>query len=180
MAQKKSYDYVFKVLLIGDKVGKTSIMMRFTNGTFNQSYTETVGIDFKIKAIDIDTASGTKRVKLQIWDTPHQERFRTMTSPYYRGVHGIMIVFDLTDEKTFDNAINKWMKSIDDCASAGVIRMIVGNKYDDLASHAIGSERGQLIADDMGALYSEVSAKAGYNIDKAFIDIAHAIYKSLN
>ena len=157
-------------------------MMRFANDTFNQSYISTIGIHFEIKVIDIDTctSSGTKRVKLQVWDTPHQERFRTITSAYYRGVNGIMIIFDVTKEVTFDNAINKWMKETHNYASAGVIRMIVGNKFDLEESRVVSRERAQLVADDMGAMYSEVSARSGYNIDQTFTDIAQAINKSLN
>ena len=109
---KKSYDLLFKLLLIGDSgVGKTCILFRFSDDTFNNRFISTIGIDFKIKTIELRG----KKVKLQIWDTAGQERFHTITTSYYRGAMGIMLVYDITNSKSFDN-IAKWLRNIQVCA----------------------------------------------------------------
>merc|ERR1712071_147884 len=108
--QKKSYDLLFKLLLIGDSgVGKTCILFRFSDDAFNTTFISTIGIDFKIKTIELQG----KKIKLQIWDTAGQERFHTITTSYYRGAMGIMLVYDITSVKTFDN-IAKWLRNIDE------------------------------------------------------------------
>ena len=106
----KAYDYLFKLLLIGDSgVGKTCLLFRFAEDAFNPTFISTIGIDFKIRTIELDG----KKVKLQIWDTAGQERFRTITTAYYRGAMGIMLVYDITDEKSFNN-IKTWMRNIEE------------------------------------------------------------------
>ena len=105
---KKSYDLLFKLLLIGDSgVGKTCILFRFSDDAFNNTFISTIGIDFKIKTIELRG----KKIKLQIWDTAGQERFHTITTSYYRGAMGIMLVYDITNSKSFDN-IAKWLRNI--------------------------------------------------------------------
>ncbi len=89
-----------KLLLIGDSgVGKSCCLLRFSEDSFTPSFITTIGIDFKIRTIDLDG----KRVKLQIWDTAGQERFRTITTAYYRGAMGILLVYDVTDRKSFNS-----------------------------------------------------------------------------
>uniref|UniRef100_A0A8C9DQE7 small monomeric GTPase n=1 Tax=Prolemur simus TaxID=1328070 RepID=A0A8C9DQE7_PROSS len=106
----KTYDYLFKLLLIGDSgVGKTCVLFRFSEDAFNSTFISTIGIDFKIRTIELDG----KRIKLQIWDTAGQERFRTITTAYYRGAMGIMLVYDITNEKSFDN-IRNWIRNIEE------------------------------------------------------------------
>merc|ERR1712006_60493 len=110
MANTAEYDYLFKLLLIGDSgVGKSCLLLRFADDTYTESYISTIGVDFKIRTINLDG----KCVKLQIWDTAGQERFRTITSSYYRGAHGIIVVYDVTDRETFNNVKNGYMKSRD-------------------------------------------------------------------
>uniref|UniRef100_A0A2K5R775 small monomeric GTPase n=1 Tax=Cebus imitator TaxID=2715852 RepID=A0A2K5R775_CEBIM len=109
----KTYDYLFKLLLIGDSgVGKTCVLFRFSEDAFNSTFISTIGIDFKIRTIELDG----KRIKLQIWDTAGQERFRTITTAYYRGAMGIMLVYDITNEKSFDN-IRNWIRNIEEVLS---------------------------------------------------------------
>lgn len=100
------YDYLFKLLLIGDSgVGKSCMLLRFADDSYTESYISTIGVDFKIRTIEIEG----KTVKLQIWDTAGQERFRTITSSYYRGAHGIIITYDTTDLETYKH-VPYWLK----------------------------------------------------------------------
>ena len=107
----KAYDHLFKLLLIGDSgVGKTCLIIRFAEDNFNNTYISTIGIDFKIHTVDIEG----KKIKLQVWDIAGQEQFKTITTAYYRGAMGIILVYDITDEKSFEN-IQNWVKSIKEC-----------------------------------------------------------------
>merc|ERR1712023_164091 len=124
MAQE--YDYLFILVLIGDSgVGKSCLLLRFADDTYTDSYISTIGVDFKIRTIELDG----KTVKLQIWDTAGQERFRTITSSYYRGAHGIIIVYDVTDKESFQN-VKHWLQEIEKYANDGVVMLLVGNKSD--------------------------------------------------
>ncbi|KAI5395385.1 Ras- protein RABE1a, variant 2 [Lathyrus oleraceus] len=123
---RSDYDYLIKLLLIGDSgVGKSCLLLRFSDGSFTTSFITTIGIDFKIRTIELDG----KRIKLQIWDTAGQERFRTITTAYYRGAMGILLVYDVTDESSFNN-IKNWIRNIEQHASDNVNKILVGNKAD--------------------------------------------------
>eukprot|EP00923_Selenidium_pygospionis_P034802 GHVN01060536.1.p1 GENE.GHVN01060536.1~~GHVN01060536.1.p1 ORF type:complete len:147 (+),score=14.68 GHVN01060536.1:81-521(+) len=120
------YNYLFKLLLIGDSgVGKSCLLLRFADDVYTASFIATIGVDFKIRTIEQDG----KIIKLQIWDTAGQERFRTITSSYYRGAHGIIIVYDVTDRESFNN-VKIWMQEIDKYAMESVNKLLVGNKSD--------------------------------------------------
>ena len=123
---RADYDHLIKLLLIGDSgVGKSCLLLRFSDGSFTTSFITTIGIDFKIKTVELDG----KRIKLQIWDTAGQERFRTITTAYYRGAMGILLVYDVTDESSFNN-IRNWIRNIEQHASDNVNKILVGNKAD--------------------------------------------------
>ncbi|XP_058583597.1 ras-related protein Rab-8A isoform X1 [Neofelis nebulosa] len=167
----KTYDYLFKLLLIGDSgVGKTCVLFRFSEDAFNSTFISTIGIDFKIRTIELDG----KRIKLQIWDTAGQERFRTITTAYYRGAMGIMLVYDITNEKSFDN-IRNWIRNIEEHASADVEKMILGNKCDVNDKRQVSKERGEKLALDYGIKFMETSAKANINVENAFFTLARDI-----
>jgi len=168
---KKTYDLLFKLLLIGDSgVGKTCILFRFSDDAFNTTFISTIGIDFKIKTVELRG----KKIKLQIWDTAGQERFHTITTSYYRGAMGIMLVYDITQPKTFDN-IAKWLRNIDEHANEDVEKMILGNKCDMEDKRMVSKERGESIAREHGIRFLETSAKANVNIERSFLDLAEAI-----
>uniref|UniRef100_A0A914UXW1 Ras-related protein Rab-1 n=1 Tax=Plectus sambesii TaxID=2011161 RepID=A0A914UXW1_9BILA len=169
------WDYLppitIKVLMVGDSnVGKTATMRQFCDKLFVSSTMLTLGIDFKIKTIELKG----KKIKLQIWDTAGQERFHTITTSYYRGAMGIMLVYDITNAKSFDN-IAKWLRNIDEHASEDVEKMLLGNKCDMADRRMVSKERGEQIAKDHNIRFLETSAKANIHIDKAFYDLAEAI-----
>ncbi|XP_068934343.1 ras-related protein Rab-13 isoform X1 [Petaurus breviceps papuanus] len=167
----KAYDHLFKLLLIGDSgVGKTCLIIRFAEDNFNSTYISTIGIDFKIRTIDIEG----KKIKLQVWDTAGQERFKTITTAYYRGAMGIILVYDITDEKSFEN-IQNWMKSIKENASAGVERLLLGNKCDMEVKRKVQREQAEKLAREHGIRFFETSAKSSLNVDEAFSSLARDI-----
>jgi len=167
----KTYDYLFKLLLIGDSgVGKTCVLFRFSEDAFNSTFISTIGIDFKIRTIELDG----KKIKLQIWDTAGQERFRTITTAYYRGAMGIMLVYDITNEKSFDN-IKNWIRNIEEHASADVEKMILGNKCDMNDKRQVSKDRGEQLAIEYGIKFMETSAKASINVEEAFFTLARDI-----
>ncbi|KAH8373426.1 hypothetical protein KR009_006620 [Drosophila setifemur] len=167
----KTYDYLFKLLLIGDSgVGKTCILFRFSEDAFNTTFISTIGIDFKIRTIELDN----KKIKLQIWDTAGQERFRTITTAYYRGAMGIMLVYDITQEKSFEN-IKNWIRNIEENASADVEKMLLGNKCELHDKRQVSKERGEQLAIEYGIKFMETSAKASINVEEAFLTLASDI-----
>eukprot|EP00802_Teleaulax_amphioxeia_P015718 Tamp_15814.p2 GENE.Tamp_15814~~Tamp_15814.p2 ORF type:complete len:211 (+),score=46.47 Tamp_15814:726-1358(+) len=170
-----NYDYLVKLLLIGDSgVGKSCLLLRFSDDQFTTSFITTIGIDFKIRTID----EQGKRLKLQIWDTAGQERFRTITTAYYRGAMGILLVYDVTDEQSFNN-IRNWMRQIQQHASENVNKVLVGNKCDMLDKKVVETSRGQALADEFGIKFYETSAKKNLNVDQAFTDIARDVMRRL-
>ncbi|KAJ2724762.1 ras GTPase [Coemansia sp. Benny D115] len=165
------YDYLFKLLLIGDSgVGKSCLLLRFADDTYTESYISTIGVDFKIRTIELDG----RTVKLQIWDTAGQERFRTITSSYYRGAHGIIVVYDVTDKETFNN-VKQWLQEIDRYASEGVNKLLVGNKCDLEDSRQVNYTEAEEFAQQLSISFLETSAKDATNVEQAFLTMAKQI-----
>jgi len=170
------YDYLFKLLLIGDSgVGKSCLLLRFADDTYTESYISTIGVDFKIRTIEEDG----KTVKLQIWDTAGQERFRTITSSYYRGAHGIIIVYDVTDRESFNNVKN-WMLEIEKYAMESVNKLLVGNKSDLTSKKVVTFEEGKELADSFQIGFVETSARMSQNVEQAFHLMASQIKSRVN
>ena len=160
------------VLCVG--VGKTCLLLQYANQTFTPNFISTIGIDFKIKHCVID---GSK-VKLQIWDTAGQERFRTITTSYFRGAQGIMLVYDVTDRKTYEN-IKSWVSQIKMHADSNVNQILVANKCD-LAERLVTYEEGEALAKQFGMKFVETSAKTNTNVEQAFIQIATEVKDRLS
>jgi len=165
------YDYLFKLLLIGDSgVGKSCLLLRFADDSYSESYISTIGVDFKIRTVDLDA----KVIKLQIWDTAGQERFRTITSSYYRGAHGIIVVYDVTDQESFNN-VKQWLNEIDRYANENVNKLLVGNKSDLTSRKVVDHETAKAFADELGIKFLETSAKNATNVEQAFMTMAQEI-----
>jgi Ras-related protein Rab-1A len=165
------YDYLFKLLLIGDSgVGKSCLLLRFADDTYTESYISTIGVDFKIRTIELDG----KTIKLQIWDTAGQERFRTITSSYYRGAHGIIVVYDVTDQESFNN-VKQWLQEIDRYACENVNKLLVGNKCDLTNKKVVDYTSAKEYADQLGIPFLETSAKNATNVEQAFMTMAAEI-----
>ncbi|KAB1251748.1 Ras-related protein Rab-1B [Camelus dromedarius] len=174
-AMNPEYDYLFKLLLIGDSgVGKSCLLLRFADDTYTESYISTIGVDFKIRTIELDG----KTIKLQIWDTAGQERFRTITSSYYRGAHGIIVVYDVTDQESYAN-VKQWLQEIDRYASENVNKLLVGNKSDLTTKKVVDNTTAKEFADSLGIPFLETSAKNATNVEQAFMTMAAEIKKRM-
>ncbi|XP_042705707.1 ras-related protein Rab-1B isoform X1 [Chrysemys picta bellii] len=169
------FDYLFKLLLIGDSgVGKSCLLLRFADDTYTESYISTIGVDFKIRTIELDG----KTIKLQIWDTAGQERFRTITSSYYRGAHGIIVVYDVTDQESYSN-VKQWLQEIERYASENVNKLLVGNKCDLTTKKVVDYTTAKEFADSLGIPFLETSAKNATNVEQSFMTMAAEIKKRM-
>mmetsp|Transcript_47710 Transcript_47710/g.55176 ORF Transcript_47710/g.55176 Transcript_47710/m.55176 type:complete len:212 (-) Transcript_47710:180-815(-) len=166
----KNKEFVAKLLIIGDqRVGKSCILTRFTENFYTPHSIMTVGIDYKTKKIKVDGSE----IKLQIWDTAGQEKYRSITQNFYKNAMGVIIVFDLTDEGTFDNVRN-WIRQIKNHAGENVCRLLVGNKCD-IEENKIPKEKIAEFVKEVDIEYFETSAKSNININEAFYSIAKDI-----
>ena len=159
-----NYDEKCQLLIIGDStVGKTSILSRFANGTFNSNYLATVGLDNFTKDETIDN----KTVRIKIWDTAGQERYKSLTKGFFRNAQGIMIVYDVTNEETFES-LKIWIQSIKNNIGSeieNIPSIIIGNKLDS-EEREVKFEEAELFAKGYNYPYFETSAKTGENIDE--------------
>ena len=168
-------DHIFKVLIIGDSsVGKSNILLRFSDNIFHDTFLPTIGVDFKIRNVKM----GDQTVKLNIWDTAGQERFKTITSTYYKGAHGIIIVYDITDRESFNN-VNTWLSEVRKHAGGQVVKLLVGNKCDLEEERVVSRQEGQDFADSLGVSFLETSAKQRVNIDESFMTLTKQVYELL-
>ena len=162
--QSSKYEYLFKIILIGNSgVGKSSIMQRYMKQTFNSNYKITIGVDFLMKSLKIND----EIVKLQVWDTAGQEKYRSMTSSYYRGAHVALIVFDLTSHTSFE-ALPLWIENFYKNGPEQKNTILIGNKKDLVEERQVTQEEAELFSQTNNMIYFETSAKEGNNIDYVF------------
>ncbi|KXJ24047.1 ras-related protein Rab-3 [Exaiptasia diaphana] len=163
-AADQNFDYMFKLLIIGNSaVGKTSFLFRYADDSFTSAFVSTVGIDFKVKTV----FRNDKRVKLQIWDTAGQERYRTITTAYYRGAMGFILMYDITNEESFQ-AVQDWSSQVKTYSWANAQVILVGNKCDMEDERVVSFDRGKQLADQLGLEFFETSAKDNTNVKQVF------------
>ena len=155
----------YKILILGDsKVGKSCFLTRYADKTYQEDYLSTIGMDYKIKNYELENGD---IIKLYIWDTAGQDRFRSITSNYYKGADGIILIYDITKQETFNNVRN-WITSIKEEAPAKVVLILVGNKVDDEKNRAVQQSEGEKIADEYNLPFLECSAKSDINVTETF------------
>ncbi len=166
-------DTVYKVLLLGDSsVGKTCFLLRYCDRTFQEAHLSTIGLDYRLKTM---TLENNKNIKLQIWDTAGQDRFRALTKNYYKGANGIILIYDISTTQTFEN-VKVWINQIKEEANANVIIYLVGNKIDlPKDKRTVSEEEGQKLADEYKFLFKEASAKEGTNVNEIFQELVEKI-----
>ena len=174
---EKKYDYIFKLILIGNScVGKSSIIQRYIQKTFNDEYTCTIGVDFFMKTLDIND----NLIKLQLWDTAGTEKFKSITTGYYRGANAAFIVFDLTSRISFDS-VSDWIQNYYNYSNPNSEKnvVLIGNKSDLKENREISDEEINKFAINNNIKYFETSAKNGNNIEECFYYIAEKLMKDM-
>jgi len=166
------YAWMFKYILIGDSgVGKSALLLSFTDKRFQPSQGPTIGVDFGVRNVSIEG----QPIKLSIWDTAGQEEFRSIAKSYYRGAAGALLVYDITRRETF-NHLTTWLDDLKTAASQHTIIMLIGNKSD-LEGRQVSTQEGEEFAREHGLYFIETSAKKMQNVDEAFLDTARHIFK---
>ena len=170
----KEYEFIFKVLMLGNSnVGKSSLFLRFVDDIWNDTFVPTIGVDFKIKTIEIDQ----KKVKMQIWDTAGQERFKNIISSYYRGANGILLIYDVTEKESF-KSLSNWLIEIEKNGNKNVLKVLIGNKSDLEDKRVISFNQGKEFSDMYGLKFIETSAKKNLNVNEAFESLGREIMES--
>ncbi|MHA2179883.1 MAG: GTP-binding protein [Promethearchaeota archaeon] len=168
----EEYDYLFKSIVVGDGgVGKTALTLRFSKGFFTEDYKMTIGVDFHVKTISIDSNEGPIRSKLQIWDTGGQERFSSIRPMYYRGSLGALLIFDLTNSSSFDH-LPGWIEEVRANVKNEIPLLLVGNKSDLVDQRAVSLEEINNFTRDFNLYYMETSAKTGEGVGDCFYILA--------
>ena len=162
------YDYLFKSIVVGDGgVGKTALTLRFSKGFFTEDYKMTIGVDFHVKTISIDSSEGTLRCKLQIWDTGGQERFSSIRPMYYRGSLGGLLIFDLTNYESFEH-LPQWIDEVRANIKTEIPLLLVGNKSDLVEERKVSIEEINEFTRNFNLYYMETSAKTGEGVGDCF------------
>ncbi len=166
-------DIVYKVLLLGDStVGKTCFLLRYCDKTFQDAHLSTIGLDYRVKTM---TLKNKKNIKLQIWDTAGQDRFRAITKNYYKGANGIILIYDVTNLQTYENVKN-WITQIREETNPNVVIYLAGNKIDiPEEERVVKTEEGKEIANEYKLQFKETSAKDGINVNEVFQELVEKI-----
>ena len=166
---------LYKILLLGDStVGKTCFLLRFTDDTFLDMHMATIGLDYRLKTMILDDH---KIVKIQLWDTAGQDKFRAITRNYYKGARGIILIYDVTNVKSYEN-IKKWINEIKEEISEKVSIVLVANKIDNIAERKISKEQGEKLANDYEVAFFETSAKTGEGVNESVLYLVQKIVET--
>ena len=169
----EEYDLMFKILLLGDSgVGKSSVLIRYTKNEFNLDMRSTIGVEFALKFLKIDDF----QLKIQIWDTAGMERYRSITNAYYKGAKGVIIVYDITRRKSFEN-VDNWIEDFKSKADDDAVILLIGNKNDLDDKREVSKEESEIKAQKNKFAFMETSAKENNNVDKAFETLFKEIVK---
>lgn len=169
-----TYKYLFKYIIIGDTgVGKSCLLLRFTDKRFKPDHDLTIGVEFGTRLIKVKCDT----IKLQIWDTAGQESFRSITRSYYRGAAGALLVFDISRRSTFEQ-LTKWLEEVKEHGSPTMTIVLIGNKTD-VTNREVEYEEGKAFAEENNLIYMETSAKGDYNVEEAFLETAKLIYENV-
>ncbi|XP_068436403.1 ras-related protein Rab-15-like [Clinocottus analis] len=170
----KQYDVLFRLLMLGDSgVGKTCMLRRFTESYFDPTHISTIGVDFRMKTLELN---GIK-VRVQIWDTAGQERYQTITKQYYRRAQGIIFVYDITSESSFQHLV-KWASDVDEYAPDKVQRILIGNKSDEELRRQVPKDEGSKLAETYGMEFFETSASTSSKISEAFHRVTELVLQA--
>ncbi|XP_059749930.1 ras-related protein Rab-2A-like [Balaenoptera ricei] len=170
-----AYAYLFKYVIIGDTgVGKSCLLLQFTDKRFQPVHDLTIGVEFGARMITIDG----KQIKLQIWDTAGQGSFRSITRSYYRGAAGALLVYDITRRDAF-NHLTTWLEDARQHSNSNMVIMLIGNKSDLESRREVKREEGEAFAREHGLIFMETSAKTASNVEEAFINTAKEIYEKI-
>ena len=170
-----NYDHLFRYIIVGDMaVGKSCILLQFTDNKFRHQHELTIGVEFGGKTIEI----GNKNVKIQIWDTAGQEAFQAITRTYYKGAVGALLVYDITRRDTFTH-VTKWLEEVKMNSSKSICVILIGNKKDLEDKRQVTYEEGENFAKENGLMFLETSAKTAYNVVEAFNLSAQAILNNI-
>src|SRR5579872_3661346 len=167
-------DYLFKIVVVGESgVGKSALLLRFIDGSYKETFASTIGVDFQTRTVECNG----KSVKLQLWDTAGQERFRTVTQSYYRGSNGVLLVFDLADDRTFVEVQRQWLQEVRRSADVGAVCMLIGNKCDLTAKRQVQYDVAEAFARSNSMRYLETSARLQTNVDVMFMQMTDEIMR---
>ena len=167
------YDHLFKLIIVGGDVGKTSLLLQFYEGKYIENCLTTIGMDYKLKNIEVEG----KLIKLQIWDGNGSLRFRHIIRNYYRSIHGVIIVYDVTNYNSFQSITDYWLNDIEENAPQNIIKVLVGNKCDK-PNRVITEKEGKKLAENYCMGFFETSAKSGLNVNEVFFHITKQILKN--
>lgn len=175
MGSDEAYNFVFKVVLIGESgVGKSNLLSRFTKNEFNHDSRTTIGVEFSTRTVELSGFT----IKAQIWDTAGLERYRAITSAYYRGAVGALLVYDITKHLTYES-VERWLKELHEHAVPNVVVMLVGNKIDLESERSVPTEEAKDFAEKNGLLFLETSALESTNVEAAFNSVLTEIHKAV-
>ena len=166
----------YKVLLLGNSsVGKTCILIRFSEDTFNDNYEVTIGLNYRIKTITLDNTP----IKMQIWDTSGEEKFKAIAKNFYRGAHGVLLIYDICQKSSFLD-VKGWIEQIiENTDNDEIVMILCGNKNDMEKERVISKEEGENLAKNYGIPFFECSAKNNINIDEIFNTMANNIHSKV-